>query len=122
MDLKRPRFARQSDWDSGADADVDLGGLAAAEHELSSQISEIEQFINEVPRQVRRQEEERRTVMPPPDDLDDRKREKIFYQALSRREIRNERRSQARNLLLLLLLIAATLSISLWVYSVIQGA
>lgn len=102
--------------------DEDLGGLAAAEHALSSQINEIEQFIQDAPQQVREQQEERLTVMPPPDDLDDRKRQKDFYKALSRREIRNERRSQARNLVLLFLLLTATVSIALWVYSVVQSA
>jgi len=114
MDFNRPKHARHSD--------PDLDCLAAAEHELSSKINAYEQFIIEAPRQALQQQEERRTVMPPPDDLDDRKREKSFYEALSRREIRNERRSQARNILLLLLLLAATLSIALWVYSVVQAA
>jgi hypothetical protein len=114
MDFTRPKHARHSD--------PDLDCLAAAEHELSSKINAFEQFINEAPRQALQQQEERRTVMPPPDDLADRRREKVFYESYTRREIRNVQRSQTRNLLLLPLLLAATVSIALWVYSVLQAA
>jgi hypothetical protein len=95
--------------------------LSSREEQLLSRISELEEFIEGAPERIRQEMEEEITTMPPPDDLEDRRREHKFYSRLSRGEIRNEHRCQTKSAFLFLLLVTAILTLSFWIYSVLQA-
>ena len=89
---------------------------------IASRIADLEQLIEEAPRQLEEKLELERTMMPAPDDLADRARERKFYAELSRGELQNERRYRARSTVLFTLTVAATLSVCWWIFAELQRA
>lgn len=89
---------------------------------IASRIADLEQLIEEAPRQLQEKMELERTMMPAPDDLADRARERKFYAELSRGELRNEHRYRARSTVLFTLTVLATLSVCWWIYAELHRA
>ncbi len=84
---------------------------------ISSQIENLEQFIEKAPQRVKDEIERQRSSMPAPDDMRERARERDFYQYYSRGQTQNERRYQARNTVLFVLLSTALLATCWWIYA-----
>lgn len=89
---------------------------------IANRIADLEQLIEEAPRELEKKLELERTTMPAPDDLADRARERKFYAELSRGELQNERRYRARSTVLFTLSVCATLSVCWWIAAELQRA